>query len=81
MPSGPREAWVEDYLGSVSSGGGALEAGGALGAGVAVGAAVDELPVVDEPGVAEALLKFGRAGFSTWYSCHEPHAISSAPTT
>ena len=46
-------------------------AGGAACGGVAAGGAVD----------VELADMLGNAGFSTWYSCHAPHTISSAPMT
>jgi hypothetical protein len=54
-----------DAGGAAAGGGGAAAGGGAAGGGADV----------------DPLEKFGIAGFSTWYSCHEPHSMIAAPAT
>ena len=63
---------------------GAAGAAGGASAGAAGGAGDADGPAGSpraEPMDAELADMFGNAGFSTWYSCHAPHTISTAPMT
>ena len=71
---------LEDGGGSDGASAGATGAAGGASTGAAGGAAAAGSPRA-EPYDVELADMLGNAGFSTWYSCHAPHTIRSAPMT